>query len=427
MKTDNNKIYLLFFLIFCAFAAGTAALFYFNDEPEYLETPIYRENPVKPENKFLKSWEDIKNEFILKETDFLEANLHEMKIRVFKKGTLEREVSILAKGDPQAWGGSAAGIYKILSGNKLSFSNISKVYMPYALHYFGKYYIHGVPYYPGGEKLGSPVSGGCLRLADSDAKEIFELTELNMPVLVIDKEREEFKYEKEGFLGVPEISAESYLLADLDSGFIFSEKNSGNKIQTGDLAKLMEALVVAENVNLERAAEYDGKDLRVVELFYPLLINSSDDAAEALSGFLGKEKTVRLMNEKAKGIMMENTFFDSISKSGGNISTAEDLFYLARQILNTRHPLFDISKGKRVVSFGGPFFNIGAMRNYNLFEDKKNFIGGKADASGNSGMFVFSIVKDGEKKNIVFIILNSTELKEGVEKLYSWLYSSYFN
>ena len=44
-----------------------------------------------------------------------------------------KEVNILAKGDELGWGGSAVGLYNILRGYKLSFSNIEEVYMPYAL------------------------------------------------------------------------------------------------------------------------------------------------------------------------------------------------------------------------------------------------------------------------------------------------------
>jgi len=120
-------------------------------------------------------------------------------------------------------------IHKILSGNKASFSNIAKVFMPYALHYFGKYYIHGEPYYPSREKLKSVYSGGCLRLKDKDAEEIYKMSELNMPVLVIDSKKEDFSFKREK-IPMGDISADVFLVADIGSGKILAEKNKNKSL-----------------------------------------------------------------------------------------------------------------------------------------------------------------------------------------------------
>jgi hypothetical protein len=283
-----------------------------------LENPSVAETKKKEESHqsiFLKLLEDKKEEMVLKKENFLEVNLDEMKVRLFKDGISIKEVPILTKGDPQGWGGSAVGLYKIISGHKIGFSVVARVYMPYALHYYGKYYLHGEPYYSWGGKLISSVSGGCLRLRDKDAKAIYELTKLGMPVLVIDKMRDAFVYPSKDLTEFPQLSAESYLVADLDSGYVLAEKNSQEQLPLASLTKLMTALVIAENVDLRKSILVKeemlqaygstkglekGKRFRVVELFYPLLIESSNDAAEVLSYFLGKEKTIKLMNEKDK-------------------------------------------------------------------------------------------------------------------------------
>ena len=137
------------------------------------------------ENKgpsFLNLFEEIKEKFISAQVDFLEANLAEMKIRIYREGSLLEEVPILTKGDSQSWGGTAVGLYEVISGGRASFSVSAEAYMPYALHFYGKYYLHGEPYYPWGEKIVSRFSGGCLRLKNKDAKTVFELTEIGMPV-----------------------------------------------------------------------------------------------------------------------------------------------------------------------------------------------------------------------------------------------------
>lgn len=318
--------------------------------------------------------------------------------------------------------------------------------MPYALHYYGKYYIHGEPYYSLGNKFYSPFSGGCLRLADKDAKEIYELTEINMPVLVIDKEKDHYKYSEAKFSIFPEISAASYLVADLDSGYVFREKDSSRQLAIASLTKLMTAVVVAENVDLRKSILIEekmlstygstkglelGKQFRVVELFYPLLIESSNDVAEALSYFLGREKTIRLMNDKAKNILMEQTeFVDPSGFDPGNVSTAKDLFYLARYILNNRPPILEITKGKKVRSFGEVDFKIEDLWNKNVFASDPTFVGGKTGftlASKSTAVFIFRLSdQDGIERNILITLLGAKNNETDTQKIYKWLQENYF-
>ena len=406
-----------------------------------LQIPQEISIPERPSQYYLKTFEDVKKEFLSSKTDFLEVNLQAMKIKLWQKGELKKEVSILAKGDPQGWGGSASGLYKILSGNKLSFSIIANVYMPYALHYYGKYYIHGEPYYPDGEKLSSEVSGGCLRLSDKDAKTIYEMTELNMPVLIIDKEKDNYQW-PEAITEFPEVSAQSYLVTDLDSGFVLADKNPEEKFSIASLTKLMTAIVVAENVDLKKSITITqkmleaygsteglavGKSFRVVELFYPLLIESSNDAAEVLSYFLGREKTIKLMNEKAKMILMENTnFVDPSGFDLNNVSTAKDLFYLARYIFYNRPPILEITKGKKVESFGEIRFDIEKLWNKNVFINDPTFIGGKTGFLKESGGTAIFLFRFNNQRNIVISLLKSKDVEADTQKIYIWLQKNYF-
>jgi len=402
-------------------------------------------NNNQKEPFYLRIISDIKNDFIVEGKSFLEANFSVMKIRLYKDGKLTKEVPILVKGDPQGWGGSAVGLYKILSGNKLSFSVVSEVYMPYALHYYGKYYLHGEPYYPSGEKRISSITGGCIQLSDKDAKDIYEFSEIDMPVLVIDKEKDSYQPSTKNLSDFPEVSAKSYLVADLDSGFVFTEKNPQEQLPVASLTKLMLAIVVAENIDLRKSILVKpemleaygstkglevGKSFRVVELFYPLLIGSSNDAAEVLSGFLGRTKTIEMMNEKAKAILMENTeFTDPHGFDLKNISTAQDLFQLARYVLDARPLLLEITKGKIVRSFGEVRFEIKELWNKNVFFNDPNFVGGKTGFLAqpkNNALFIFKFLTEDEKtRDIVIIFLGSDDNKIDTQKIYKWLLENY--
>lgn len=391
----------------------------------------------------------LKQGFLDNKIDFLEVNLSEMKIRLFKDWKI-KEYPIKTKGNPETWGGTATGLYKVENGFKENYSAAAEAYMPYALKFYGKYFIHGEPYYPGGAKLISSVSGGCLRLRDNDAEDLYDSVEFKMPLLVIDKPNDFYQYPRQVKEAFPTVSSDGYLVADLDSGFVFAEHNSQTERPIASLTKLMTALVISENINLGKSIivrEWmlrghgtsdhleDGEELSVIELFYLLLIESSNNAAEVISYFLDREHTVRLMNEKAKSILMASTTFKGPSGyDPGNISTAQDLYYLTRYILNVRPPIFKITRGEEVSNFGSSQLNIDELWNKNVFSEDDTFVGGKTgfiEESRYNGLFVFRFkTKDNQERNIAIILLGSQyqkSLKSDTQKIYIWLVKNYFD
>jgi len=418
-----DKKQIIYFFVFLIFSVFFAEKIFFADRDFKAGLTDGLRDFTQKENSpsFLKSFESSVEEMKSARVSFLEVNLEEMTVRIYKKGGLAGEFPIIAKGNKDKWGGSAAGIFKIESGNKISFSNISKVYMPFSLHYFGKYYIHGEPYYPGGEELISRYSGGCLRLRNEDAEALYEAADLEMPVAVIPKKREKENFKFNSSVP-PEISAGSYLVADFSTGRILSEKNADLSWPAGFLARLMLSVTVADTINLERQIESGGRSIRVIEFFYPLLTGSSEEPVSVLSSFLGENKTLRLMNQQAQAMLMENSRFNSLqSQDLQNTSTARDLFYLAEYILTSKPPIFKISKGEKVETFGPTFLDLKNLENKNIFFRDPSFLGGMTDFSGQgySALFAFEI----KGRILIFSILGSENLKEDTQLLYSWIFS----
>lgn len=393
----------------------------------------------------LDRFSEVRNGLVAAEEEFLEINFSQNKVFKYEKGSIVKEAPILAKGDPQGWGGTPAGLYQVLGKDKSAFSSIAQVYMPYAVHLYGKYYLHGEPHYSWGEKTGADVSGGCIQLQDSSAKAMYELVEPGIPVLIVDKENGGYPYAARESSLPPAVSAQSYLVADIDSGFVFAEKNSQEVRPIASLTKLMTALVVAENIDLRKSVEVtpgmleaygtlegleQGKRYRVVELFYPMLIASSNDASEAVAGFLGRDRSIQMMNDKAKALFLSHTtFVDPTGFDAGNVSTAQDLFYLARYIVNNRPPLFEITKGKEVRSYGEAQFARGELWNKNIFVADSSFAGGKTgytSASKHTGIFLFQFLgKENETRTIAFILLGSQDSKLDTQLLYGWVQRNY--
>ena len=157
----------------------------------------------------------------------------------------------------------------------------------------------------------------------------------------------------------PVIGAPEVLLAELDTGQSMYAKAPDVRRPIASLTKVMTALIVLERRRLDDVvtvtpdAVFQGDDygatstlglkagerLTVRDLLYALLLQSSNDAAEALaidvSGSVGS--FVRLMNRRATALGMRDTrFFSPHGLDDRGRSTARDLLRLVRAAYDTK-------------------------------------------------------------------------------------------
>ena len=115
----------------------------------------------------------------------------------------------------------------------------------------------------------------------------------------------------------PNVQAEAYLVGDLDTGEILLQKNKDQKFPIASVSKLFTATVSTENQNQNAITEisqqaidtegengelYAGQKIKVGDLILPLLLESSNDAAEALAEFSGRDTFVQAMNQKVQDL-----------------------------------------------------------------------------------------------------------------------------
>ena len=395
--------------------------------------------------RILQDLSAARSRLIEAKTDFLEANLAEMKFLIYKAGQVAEVLPLYKRGDPADWGDTPFWLYYIQTKAGTVFSWAADVWMPYSLKFYGKYYIHGEPYYTGGQKYINDLSGGCVELQDKDAARVFRAAFMGEPLLIIDQENDNYQY---GSASKPlsGLSAKSYIIADVGNSAVLAEKNSQEQRPIYNLTSLITAAVITENTNLKKIITINSsllvnpyelsavklaRKFSVVNLFYPLLAESSWNAGEALSRLWGKQQTTAWMNEKAKTIGMAQTrFMDLAGIDAGNISTAQDLFYLARYIARTRPILLQISQRQKVRTLGTMPFSLVSLTQQNIFPKAKEFLGGKTSFSEGgrySEVLFFSLkTATGQERRLVFIILDSADLKSDTVKAYSWLERTYF-
>ncbi len=113
------------------------------------------------------------------EGTYIDANLHTMVLSLYKNGEFYKAYPIAGKGHPRL-SPTVEGTFSIKTKEPNHFSTIAYVWMPFSMQFYGNYFIHAWPYWPGGAELTSKYSGGCVRLFKEDAQEVYDLASIGM-------------------------------------------------------------------------------------------------------------------------------------------------------------------------------------------------------------------------------------------------------
>lgn len=401
-----------------------------------------------------------RDELIVAKRDFISADLGAMELTVYHDGAPFQSFPILAKGKEGSFFETPSGEYEIKSREENHFSTIGKVWMPWSMHFFGNYFIHGWPYYPDGRMVAESFSGGCIRLATKDAEAVFRLARVGTPVIVDAGSRvaegagaenstadtRTAYFEKivssDARVFGPLFSASALLAADFETGQILLSKSADEPRPIASLTKLMTALVALETINRFRVLSLDahslsapgdsgnfslGDSYRSQDLLYPLILASSNDAAaryeEEVSGF------VDIMNQKARAIGLSHTRFTDASGVGEeNISTANDLFRFLQFLANRKKPIFTLSAlGEyTATSTDG---RVHRWVNVNWPIDDSRFLGGKSGSTtpaGETMAAVYSVrVAEGGARPIGIIVLGSRDRIHDIRAVIEYLENNF--
>lgn len=155
------------------------------------------------------------------------------------------------------------------------------------------------------------------------------------------------------------ISSGAGLLIERSSDRILFEKNAYEIMYPASTTKILTAIVVLENAELDELATVSknaletipngyvtcnlqiGEELSVKDLMYALMVKSANDAAVVLAEHVGGsvEGFADMMNQKAKEIGCKNTHF--VNPNGihdeNHYTTAYDLYLMADYALSFEH------------------------------------------------------------------------------------------
>ncbi len=242
---------------------------------------------------------------------------------------------------------------------------------------------------------------------------------------------------------IPQTSAKSVVIRDLESGVTLYSYNPEIRLPMASITKLMTALVALDYYSTEDIldvkrlapakgeSEMDlavGDKVTVKNLIYGLLVPSGNDAAYTLADNYpgGIENFIYSMNKKAENLHLNNTHFENPSglDNANHFSSAKDLSLLTVEAL--KNSLIS----EAVTTYGITLSDADKQKFYPV-RNVNQFLGylfgadgvktGFTDAAGQC--LVASVSRNGHR--VVSVILGSQDRFGDSARMLEWVYRNY--
>ncbi len=235
---------------------------------------------------------------------------------------------------------------------------------------------------------------------------------------------------------IPEFSARSVLAYDLASDKLLYEKDIKKRLPLASLTKIMTAVVVIENEQLDelvtiskRAATIGENSMGLVEkeqftrreLLYGLILPSGNDAAEVLAetSSVGRENFLFLMNKKAEQLGLSDTRFTNpsgLEGDGEQYSTAYDLLVITKYALNIPEFAEIVATVEKELPENKYHGYYRLFNDTNLLTTYPGVKGVKTGYTYEAGMCLVTYLEYGGHK-IIGVILNSENRRQEMKDL----------
>jgi D-alanyl-D-alanine carboxypeptidase len=201
--------------------------------------------------------------------------------------------------------------------------------------------------------------------------------------------------------------------------------NSDRLLPIASLTKLVTAevarssIVATEHITItddviatygNTAGFRSGETTTAGDLIYPLLMVSSNDAAEAYAEFYGRKKFIQAMNDFAQSIGAYRTYFsDPSGLSAQNVSTANDMVVILDWLRVHDPGLLAITelKAKTIRSH--------TWINPTHFLSWSNYVGGKNGYTDEANRTAASLFTLGPNKDLVAVVVLGSSARDADE------------
>lgn len=232
-----------------------------------------------------------------------------------------------------------------------------------------------------------------------------------------------------------ETLAQAYIAVNILDSSIIAEKNNNKVYPIASITKLMNAVISVEKIDMDKTITLNSAMLQpegyspslflnlnvsAKNLLQASLIQSTNDASQALSYFVGNDKFIQLMNQKAKELNMNNTnFHDAYGMSSLNRSTASDLAKLLAYIYKNHPEILSITK-ENDFWLPSPAGKLLKFQNVNNLYSYPEFIGAKSGYIPEAKQTLASVAEVNGKP-VAIVLLHSTNRKTDALKIVDWI------
>ncbi len=232
---------------------------------------------------------------------------------------------------------------------------------------------------------------------------------------------------------LPGVTAYAYIVGDVETGQIYLEKNSSAVLPVASMSKLVTAFVATNELNLDKIIEINevaaaappdksglkkGEKFTVQELLQPLLLSSSNVAAEALVSITDRSKFLESMSGYSWEIGMPSTYFaDPSGVNPKNIASARDLFALAKYLYKSRSDILAITRNVVKDIATTTEHDSHVFTSTHPFASDVRFLGGKTGRTPEAGDTMLTILKLSDKPIAIIVLGSKYEGRAGDTQL----------
>lgn len=359
-------------------------------------------------------------------------------LTVFRDQQAVLEATIRARADAASWRHVPAGYYEVAAVRDERYSSLEQVYYSDTLELNHRTAIHG----PARTNDGTPTTAAPLgvQVSAADASALATLVPVGTPVLV-HTSATSTATEPLTPHG-PELDVRGYLVRDIDTNDTLAAFRAEAVVPIASLTKLMTALVVAEEydlegeivINPERHATTlvprlaNARQTTVYELLQLLLLESSNEAAEVLAADIGREAFIKMMNARADALgLRQSTFTDPSGLDDGNQSSASDLYQLTQYMYQNYPFLLRMTVDETLVSATRESDFVG-LENFNLVKGLDTLVGGKigeTQAAQQTSVTVHELSFGEETRPVIIVVLGSGARSQDVTRLHNYVQTRY--
>ncbi|MES2216217.1 MAG: serine hydrolase [Patescibacteria group bacterium] len=218
------------------------------------------------------------------------------------------------------------------------------------------------------------------------------------------------------------ITASAYVVRNLTTGEFLIGHNADQLVPVASLTKLVTAIVArkvtdpTERITVGRnvmatygnTAEFQaGETFTANDLYYPLLMVSSNDAAEAFALAYGRKEFIQQMNDFVQSIGAYHSYFaDASGLSPYNISSANDLALILDWIRKNDPHILEITMEKSRTIRAHTWVNPTHFLSWSTYLGGKNGYTPEAD---RTGALLFA---HGSKKEVYSVVVLGSELRD---------------